>query len=560
MKRLLNPLFLIIIVSAVFRLWGLSSNPPHLTSDEAALGYNAYSILMTGRDEHGVFMPLVFESFGDWKPGLYIYLTVPFVAIFGLNEFSTRIVGAISGVFAVYLIYLATKILFNNYKWNRPVALLSAGFLALSPWHLQFTRGAWESGVALTLVIAGIYFFLKAISGNNKYLYFSISCFALTTWAYQGAKLATLIVVFTLLSIYGKEIFKKPKKVLLISFMVGVIIGLPILVSMFQGKAGRLEIYSVFSYPRPKTVIEEIINQDPDNNALSYNLYHSEPLNFTRGVLGRWLNHYSGRFLIFEGDWNNNRHSLPDMGLFLFIDIIFLVGGLVYLLRQGFSKPAVFVLCLLLFSPIPAALSRDSVHAVRAFNLIIPLTILLSLGAYYLFKVIVSHTKWRLVIIPGLILIYATNYIYYLDQYWVHAPYANSGAWGYGHKQIVEKVRLLKPKYSEIVMKQDYTQPYIYFLFYDKYDPATYQALSRDVYTRSKFGDVGLVSGVDGVIFRDINWNNDRGMVGKLFIIDPIKVPVVDSSNPNEFKIVEQIKYLNNNVAFRFIEPIKQQN
>src|SRR3990167_2733917 len=95
-------LLLVLAVAAILRLWGLGTNPPHLTNDEAALGYNAYSILITAKDEHGEFMPIVFKSFGDWKPGLYIYLTVPWVAIFGLNEFSTRIVGALSGVIAVF--------------------------------------------------------------------------------------------------------------------------------------------------------------------------------------------------------------------------------------------------------------------------------------------------------------------------------------------------------------------------------------------------------------------------------------------------------------------------
>src|SRR3989344_2913637 len=76
----------IILTAAILRLWNLNNNPPSLTPDEAALGYNAYSILKTGRDEYGQFMPIIFKSFGDYIPGLHVHLTVPFVAVFGLNE------------------------------------------------------------------------------------------------------------------------------------------------------------------------------------------------------------------------------------------------------------------------------------------------------------------------------------------------------------------------------------------------------------------------------------------------------------------------------------------
>ena len=106
----------ILVLATFLRLWNLSNVPPHLTPDEAALGYNAYSILKTGRDEYGQLFPIIFKSFGDYKPGLYIYLTVPSVAIFGLNEFAVRFPGALAGIMAVWLIYLIVRLLFTENK------------------------------------------------------------------------------------------------------------------------------------------------------------------------------------------------------------------------------------------------------------------------------------------------------------------------------------------------------------------------------------------------------------------------------------------------------------
>jgi len=92
-------LVLILFIAALLRLGNLGGNPPGLTPDEAALGYNAYSILKTGRDEYGQILPVVFKSFGDYKPELYVYLTVPSVAIFGLTEFAVRFPSALSNYF-----------------------------------------------------------------------------------------------------------------------------------------------------------------------------------------------------------------------------------------------------------------------------------------------------------------------------------------------------------------------------------------------------------------------------------------------------------------------------
>jgi len=178
----------ILILAAALRLWGLATNPPHLAPDEAALGYNAYSILKTGKDEYGKVLPIIFKSFGDFKPGLYVYLTIPFVAAFGLNEFAVRLPSALAGVAAVWLLYSVLGLLFPG---RRGLSTTAAFLLAINPWHIHFSRGAWEANVSLTLTLAGIYFFLRSLR-EHKYLILSAVFFALTYITYQGAKLATL--------------------------------------------------------------------------------------------------------------------------------------------------------------------------------------------------------------------------------------------------------------------------------------------------------------------------------------------------------------------------------
>src|SRR3990167_10599272 len=101
MKRTHIYLILILFVSTLFRLWGLGKIPEGFHADEAAFGYNAYSLLKTGKDEYGKVIPLVLRSFDDYKGAIYSYLTVPFVALFGLNEFSVRLPTAIAGTLII---------------------------------------------------------------------------------------------------------------------------------------------------------------------------------------------------------------------------------------------------------------------------------------------------------------------------------------------------------------------------------------------------------------------------------------------------------------------------
>ena len=60
-------LIIIVILAACLRLVALAWNPASLNWDEVSHGYNAYSILMTGKDEWGQLFPLTnFRAYGDY--------------------------------------------------------------------------------------------------------------------------------------------------------------------------------------------------------------------------------------------------------------------------------------------------------------------------------------------------------------------------------------------------------------------------------------------------------------------------------------------------------------
>src|SRR4030043_1082025 len=157
-------LLAIVFLAFTIRFYKLQEVPPALNLDEVAIGYNAYSILKTGRDEYGLRFPVFFRPHDDYKPPLYIYLAVPSIAIFGLNEIGVRFPSMLFGTLSVFMIYfLVVEVASEHHsnKMKRTIGLISALLLAISPWHIQYSRAAFETNTAVFLCLMGATAFLK---------------------------------------------------------------------------------------------------------------------------------------------------------------------------------------------------------------------------------------------------------------------------------------------------------------------------------------------------------------------------------------------------------------
>ena len=166
MKFLKKPIilfFVVLLIASILRLYDLGKVPKSLNWDEVALGYNAYSILKTGADEYGKFMPVVLQSYDDYKPALYTYLAIPTVGFLGLTELAVRLPSVLAGIGAVAIVYFLVLQIIGNKSVNIAgkevspyvIALTASFFLAISPWHIQFSRIAFESNVGLTINLLG---------------------------------------------------------------------------------------------------------------------------------------------------------------------------------------------------------------------------------------------------------------------------------------------------------------------------------------------------------------------------------------------------------------------
>ncbi len=190
--------------------------------------------------------------------------------------------------------------------------------------------------------------------------------------------------------------------------------------------------------------------------------------------------------------------------------------------------------------------------------MVIPLTIISALGIYFLWQEILKMRVKRLLQFGFLGVLaagYVFSFIYYLDMFIVHLPVEASQFWQYGYKEAVEYVAENEDNYQGVIFTQKYMQPYIYYLFYTKYNPAKYQAQAE--LTEDPEGvDVGMVEKLDKIEFRNIYWPRDRYLKDYLFVGDPYELPEKDII-PEESKLIKKIEFLNKGMAFHIVETVE---
>jgi 4-amino-4-deoxy-L-arabinose transferase-like glycosyltransferase len=527
-------------LASFLRLYKINFYPAGFNADEAAIGYNAYSLIQTGKDEHGDFWPIHFKSFGDFKPGGYFYLVLPFVKILGLTEFAVRLPSVFLGILSVLLIYLLVLELFQSFS----LALLSSFFLAISPWHLHFSRGGWETNAATTFILFGAWFFLKGIK-NPKLFLFSILSFVFSMYTYHSARVIVPFLVFGLLIFYRKFWFNQLKW-LFISGILGIILLLPLIFSFFSKTAvSRFSGVGFLSDSGPFWRANELRGEHQNWNAPQIIFLHNKFLNYGLSFLENYFDHFQGEFLFLSGD-EIERNRIPGNGQMYLFDILLLPLGIYFFLKNK-PKNWQVVFWWLAVSPLAAAMTFQTPHAIRAHNMVIPLVIISVYGFYNMLLILRKISSKSLFTIYYLLftIFIIWNVSYFLHQYFVHYPKAYPAAWEYGMKDLVSFISPIKDRYLRIYITDQYDQPYILFLFYLKYPPDKFQ--KEVILTpRDKFG-FSTVLDFDKFHFEKIEW-------AKIKEERNILVCGTDKEIPNDVKILKEIDFLNGEPAFKCVE------
>lgn len=349
----------------LLRIIGLSAYPTGFTADEASFGYDAYSILKTGKDQWGASFPLSFRSFGDFKLPLYTYIAIPSVFVFGLNEFAVRLPGAVFGVLSIVTTYLFVRELFKNEK----LALISSFLLAVSPWSISLSRGAFESNLTVFFITFGLWAFLVGLR-KPKFMYLAAIFLGLNLFTYHSARIFTPILVFTLVYLKRKEFSFTKYKIPIILF--GVFLGLAAY-TMFFGGGSRASDVAIFN-PTDKwaSVADERFRAVklglPDGIA---RIFSNKSIYVARTFIQTYIIYLSPQFLFLEGAGSATYGMVPGQGVLYLIEIVFLGVALIHLVKKG-DRNLSFILLWIFLSIIPAGLSKGFGYAANRAATMMP--------------------------------------------------------------------------------------------------------------------------------------------------------------------------------------------
>lgn len=355
-------LFLIIVLAAFFRLYNLSETPPGLYPDEAMNGNNALEANATG--DYKVFYP---ENNG--REGLFINIQAIFLKYMPNTPETLRLPSAVFGILTVIGIYFLAKELFldRSRKERETIALLSSFFLAISFWHVNFSRIGFRAIMAPFFAIFAIYFFLKAAqapenSGKKHYFLAALAgvFFGLGFYSYIAYRVLPLLFIFLIPFFYKNRDFWK---VTFVFVFFTAIIAAPLGIYFLnnpQDFMGRTSQVSVFNSESPiKTLTENTIK--------------------TLGMFN-----FKG-----DGNWRHNYAGSPL--LYWPAGILFLAGALVSLFSFKKSKgekiSAIVLFGWFLLAMLPVVISNEGLpHALRAILMIPPVFIFAGIGGEFVLR------------------------------------------------------------------------------------------------------------------------------------------------------------------------------
>lgn len=470
----------ILVLGLFLRLWQIQRLPVGFTPDEASFGYDAYSILKTGKDQWGHMLPVVLESFGDYKSPLYSYLAIPSVGIFGLTEFATRLPNALIGTLAILSLYLLAgemgKMSGLEKRKTGMLQIFSAFLLSVSSWHIMMSRGAFEANLLTFFLTVGIYMFLKGLK-SYRYMVWSSIFFGLNLFTYHSAKFLTPVVVAFLIVVFWKKILTHWRK-MLIPLVIFVSFLSLLAYSQVIGGASRVAERSVTQGALEAGAKAKISAIERGMNPYLARLMHNKYQVALQRFSSNYRQYLSYNFLFKSGPAETTYGMLPGVGVLYPFEGILLLGLIpLWSKEKRVRKVVVAVLVWLVISPIPAALATGvGYSANRAEAMVVPLTILSGFGLLGLLAVI--GKKIFVPIIFLLFVLMGYNFYFVYNQYFVKSQQLSAEGMLYGRANVVNYIFGNGSNYNQIIVSRSLSEPQIYVAFYGKIDPVEVQNAS----------------------------------------------------------------------------------
>lgn len=457
----------IVLVTVLLRGYQLGEVPHGMTWDEAAIAYNGFSIAHSGRDEWLKRLPISFQSFGDYKAPLAIYINGVFTLIFGMNLWAVRLPFMLASVMGVTGMMALVKLLWS--EWfpkprtrqfpildSNSAALLAGAFMSVSVWHVHYSRMGFESGMAMTFLIWGVAGLVWLLHRGQKHRQAwmtrlvsmsSAVMIASSLYTYHSSKIVAPLLILTIGVLFRRAVARHAKLVITWLCLLGILL-MPLAYDTLRGQGGgRFQQASIFG---------EGVTLSQAGSLITDNFFaHIQP-----------------EYLI-GGDTPTLRHGSGEWGILYSTELIFILAAIIVFLyevaqhkRRQFVPLGLFYFAIswIVIGILPAAIGIDVPHSNRMFLALPGFLLLIVLGWHAIAKLwnnrLLSPAFLGTLLMLQLLLVFS-----YLNHYYTTFAAQSAEEFYDGYIEAMEYVKTRQDHVDKILFTSSYQQPYIYALF-----------------------------------------------------------------------------------------------
>lgn len=505
--------FGIVLFAATHRLWMLGSIPVSLYWDEAAMYVDVKSVLATGMDMHGrPWTQLIFPSYGDYKLPVYIWAAIGTSKLFGLSEFSLRLPSAIAGIITIIVAGGLSRVLLElsaPHKYTnqtlQKIQLSVMMIVTLSPWSILFSRTAFEGHLGQSLLGVSVLLAAWGLLRKNSWAFFlSPVIGALATYSYYSVRFVWIVVFagVCLLYIINKYVdqptlvkyFHNIKGLILRSLIAVVmffICMLPMLNSPLAKDADTFRLGTDSVLNNDELALQSNVYREIAGNTTIDRVFYNKWWLLARELLKNYSDNTSPTYMFVSGD-PNLRHGTTQFGLFYLIFLpVFMIGAAVLLKRHPFLGGFLFIWWIAAL--LPASVPENTPHALRSLNALIPLSIVIGFGTYWIWEK-VSNCVLRTFLLCLVILSFTHFWIFYLKIY----PKLSAQHWQAGYKPLALQISKETSQQHQVYIEPFDDRFYLWIMAYGPYDGSEFKSWKTDNY---KFASAGVPNNFSNVFF-----------------------------------------------------------
>jgi hypothetical protein len=535
-----------IVVAACIRLPYFGQLPFGLNRDEAALGYNAYSLLKAGHDEYGRSWPVSITSFGDQKLPGYVYTLIPFIASLGLRPEVVRLPSLLAGLVVIGGVGVLCLQLTNKrqyqLKHRLTLSWLAMLLIAISPWGNHMSRVTYEAHLAMALLVSGMCTYFEALQSTSKlrqrkFLIATASLWSATLLTYHSYQLFLPLLVGLFFLIDRKRIIKLDQAGVRVGLAIGVLtLGILFFGGVWSANQQKNKGITPFGISDLRAQAAGFRYYLPGNNAL----YEKVLVNSLTEAVVRFGQNLvqvpAGSFLFVNGTGHGDHNPGNITNLHLFIAPFILIG-LLWLWEHRQGVEAQRLAAWLSVALIPSALTISPQHTIRFSPAFPLLELCAALGIWALWRRL--HRPWQrwsmmmlgIGVISLAVMRLVIQYFYAIPQSFPSQE---------KNHLLAKTLMTYQNRGLPVITQSPSNSPYIWYLFESKFDPQRVSAIQHYGADEEGFTHVKQI---DNLFFETINWDDlfERAKSSPLILVfKPQEIPD-DKRSDQHMQLLEVI-------------------